>query len=326
MQEMSDPHFTPADDRFHFDVMSDRWWETETSWFSFYNSERRMGGWLYVMVRPNIGTVAGGAWVWDDTAHLPWEVLYSANYTALRLAREQNLDDITLRTGVSIRVIEPMTSYQLGYEDGDQLSVSLRFDAMMPPQPMQTTGSGFGHAAHFDQFGHVTGNITLRGERIDINCYSARDRSWGPRPEHRPRRTAYVTGAAANVGFLTVTNPNVPGDPSAYGFHFRENKVRRFTAGSRITERDLSTGWISRISVSAVDEDGFTFAVEGRPVSRIIINRHTFIDINSLICWTFGTGEIGWGEDQDCWPISEWAKFRRESSKSSLIASRIGNS
>ena len=58
------PVFTAADDGFHFDVMSDRWWETETSWFSFHHPERRLGGWLYTMVRPNIGTVAGGAWAW----------------------------------------------------------------------------------------------------------------------------------------------------------------------------------------------------------------------------------------------------------------------
>ena len=62
------PVFTAADDAFHFDVMSDRWWETETSWFSFHHAERRLGGWFYSMIRPNIGTVAGGAWVWDDTA------------------------------------------------------------------------------------------------------------------------------------------------------------------------------------------------------------------------------------------------------------------
>jgi hypothetical protein len=310
---MTSETFTSADDAFHFDVMTDRWWETETSWYSFYNSERRLGGWLYVMVRPNIGTVAGGAWVWDHTAHLPWEVLYSANYTVLRFSREQNLNDIKLPTGVSIRVIDPLTSYQLGYEDGDRLSVSLRFDAVIPPQPLKSIDSGFGHAAHFDQFGHVTGNIRLHGERIDIDCYSARDRSWGPRPEHRPRRTAYVTGAASrDLGFLTVTNPGLAGDPAIHGFHFRNGKVHRFKSGSRVTERDSSTGWITRILVRGIDEDGSTFSAEGRPVSRIIINRHTYIDINSLIGWKFGTGETGWGEDQDCWPVHDWAKFRRE--------------
>ena len=48
-------------------------------------AERRLGGWLYSMFRPTIGTVAGGVWVWDDTAHLPWDVLYSTNFTSLRL-------------------------------------------------------------------------------------------------------------------------------------------------------------------------------------------------------------------------------------------------
>ena len=55
------PRFRPEDDAFHTAVMSDRWWETETAWFSFHVPERRLGGWFYSMFRPNIGTVAGGA-------------------------------------------------------------------------------------------------------------------------------------------------------------------------------------------------------------------------------------------------------------------------
>jgi hypothetical protein len=58
---VSDAQITPADDGFHFDQMSDRWWETETAWVSLRHPGRRLGGWLYTMVRPNICTVAGGA-------------------------------------------------------------------------------------------------------------------------------------------------------------------------------------------------------------------------------------------------------------------------
>ena len=97
--------FTADDDGLH--RLSDRWWETETAWFSFHVPERRLGGWLYTMVRQNIGTVAGGAWVWDDTAELPWDVLYSTNYTALQLAQDADLRDIALPTGVSMKVVEP---------------------------------------------------------------------------------------------------------------------------------------------------------------------------------------------------------------------------
>ena len=95
---------TPEDDNFHFASMGDRWWMTETSWFAFCAPERKLGGWFYTMCRPNIGTVAGGAWVWDDSAHLPWEALYSRNLTALRIPENPNLNDITFPTGTSIRI------------------------------------------------------------------------------------------------------------------------------------------------------------------------------------------------------------------------------
>jgi hypothetical protein len=56
---MSGRRFTARDDRFHFAEMGTDWWATETAWFSSHHPERRLGGWFYTMVRPNIGTVAG---------------------------------------------------------------------------------------------------------------------------------------------------------------------------------------------------------------------------------------------------------------------------
>jgi hypothetical protein len=48
-------------------------------------------------------------------------VLYSANYSALELPRDQDLDDCRLPTGVAIKVLEPGQRYALGYDDGDRL-------------------------------------------------------------------------------------------------------------------------------------------------------------------------------------------------------------
>ena len=199
--------FTAQDDRFHFDELAGDWWSTETAWFSFSHPERRLGGWLYTLARPNIGTVAGGAWVWDDSAHLPWEVLYSANYTALELPRGQNLDDVTLPTGVSIRVIEPCMSYALEYNDEPRLRAALRFEGVMPPAPLTSTGSTFGRSHHFDQIGRVSGEIVLHGETIPIDCLSVRDRTWGRRREDRPRQAAYVTGVATARARLFSPSP-----------------------------------------------------------------------------------------------------------------------
>ena len=266
---------------------------------------------MYTLARPNIGTVAGGAWVWDDSAHLPWEVLYSANYTALELPRDQDLNDITLPTGVSIRVIEPCMSYALGYSDAARLQAALRFEGVMPPELLTSTGSTFGRSHHFDQIGRVSGEIILHGETIPIDCLAVRDRTWGRRREDRPRQAAYVTGVAtARHGFLAVTNVEADRNPVAYGFLHRDGRTRPLTQGERRVERDRDNGWITRVEIRARDAEGRELLAVGTPLSRIVINRHTFIDVNSLIEWDIN-GESGHGEDQDMWPVHRWSRMRR---------------
>ena len=304
--------FAPGDDRFHFGEMGDDWWATETAWFSFHHPGRRLGGWLYTMARPNIGTVAGGVWIWDDTAWLPWEVPYSTNYSALQLPADTDLTDTVLPTGVAIRMVEPGQTYELGYTDGVRLSLALRFDGVMAPAPLTGAGSTFGRAHHYDQLGHVTGHVELHGEHIDIDCIAMRDRTWGRRPEDRPRRAAYVTGAAApSDGFLAVTSIREGKDTIAYGFLRRDGRTVALAGGERRVERDGEHGWITRIEIEGTDADGRALQALGHPVNRMIVNRHTFIDVNSLVRWEVDGGEA-WGEDQDMWPVHDWSRERRE--------------
>ncbi len=308
---MSNQLFTPRDDHFHFEEMGADWWATETAWFSFHHPERRLGGWFYTMVRPNIGTIAGGAWIWDHSAHLPWEALYSANYSAQQLTKDLDLANCTLPNGVSIRVLEPCQRYALGYADGDRLQAALTFEGVMPPEPLTAVGSIFGSAHHFDQFGRVTGELVLHGEKIAIDCIGMRDRTWGRRPEDRPRQAVYVTGAAdAAHGFLAVTDGRPEQDQVTYGFLRRAGRTVSLASGERVVERDPTNGWITRIQLTARDTEGRELNAVGVPVSRILLNRHTFIDINSLIRWDFD-GLTAWGEDQDMWPVHRWARTRR---------------
>ena len=302
--------FTADDDSLH--ALSDRWWETETAWFSFHIPERRLGGWLYTMVRPNIGTVAGGAWVWDDTAELPWDVLYSTNYSTLQLPADADLRDIELPTGVTIKVTEPTLGYDLGYHDPGRLELRLHFVGVMAPEPLAAVGSTFGSAHHFDQIGRVTGEIVINGERLAVDCLGMRDRTWGPRPEHRPRRAAYVTAAAtADHALLAVTNTRSSGDdPIAYGFLRRDGETIGLADGARTVERDPDDGHVLRVTIDATDMAGRAVHAVGTPVSRMIINRHSFIDINSLVRWDLD-GTTAWGEDQDMWPVHEFADTRR---------------
>jgi hypothetical protein len=308
---MDAPIITSRDDEFHFDQMSDRWWITETAWFSFCKPEIGLGGWLYSMFRPNIGTVAGGCWVWDDTAFQPWEVPYYANFSATRIPEGQPLTDIALPTGLRMKMVEPLTSYDLEFKDAGRLSVNLRFDAVMPPRPLTKKGGAFKTLSHFDQFGRVHGTITLHGQVIDIDCLSMRDRSWGPRPETRPGKSAYVSGIAnPDQCFLVTTQWNEPSGAFASGFQTRDGVTADLVEGVRTVERCPENGWVTQITLTGRDALGRDFHATGRRLSSIIINRHSFIDSNTLIEWDIN-GHTGHGEDQDMWPVHDWSAFRR---------------
>jgi hypothetical protein len=158
----------------------------------------------------------------------------------------------------------------------------------------------------------VSGDVVLHGERIAVDCIAMRDRTWGPRPETRPRQAAYVTAAAGpDVGFLAVTNTGSDGsDPIAYGFLRRDGETVGLAGGARTVERDDEQGWIRSIVIEATDSSGRVLRAVGAPVSRMIINRHTFVDINSLVRWDLD-GVEAWGEDQDMWPVHTFAARQR---------------
>jgi hypothetical protein len=181
----------------------------------------------------------------------------------------------------------------------------------MAPRPLRRAGSPFGASNHFDQFGRVKGEVRLGQRTVAIDCLAMRDRSWGPRPEHRPRKSAYVTGIASEGNaFLAVTRWNGETEEIAYGFMIRDGVTADLARGRRRVERDPAEGWVAAITIEGVDELGRELKAEGRRLSGMIINRHSFIDSNGLIAWSLN-GHAGHGEDQDMWPVHDWAEFRR---------------
>jgi len=108
-----------------------------------------------------------------------------------------------------------------------------------------------------------------------------------------------------------VSNLREGKDEIAYGFLRRDGVTVALTGGTREVERDPATGCVRHIRMTATDREGRLLQATGVPVSRIVLNRHTFIDHNSLIRWDLNGAEA-WGEDQDMWPVHRWARYRRE--------------
>jgi len=308
------PTFAPADDDFHDEVLSDRWWETETSWFSWNVPERNMGGWVYHQARPNAHLCNGGVWVWDDTAPWSWELPYHAHYSGLQLVdrAQRDMRDFVWPTGVRVRVLEPLRCYAIDYDEPD-LEVHLVFDAVMQPNPHPVGVAPFLHGTHFDQAGRVTGEIVLHGEEIAVDCYAVRDRSWGPRPAGRPRsRTPRTAGIGYSFGvagpseaWLTYSVPDLDGDPVVCGFLLRDGAYAHILAGERRMTVDATTGWPRYLEIDAVDDAGRELSVTGDAVSRHW--RGTGGD--TLVRWRWN-GTDGYGEDQSYFSKALWAAQR----------------
>ncbi len=330
----------PADDDFHDEELTDRWWETETCWFSWNVPERNLGGWTYCQARPNADICNGGAWVWDDTAAYPWELAYRAEYSGLQLPPRpaRDMRDFEWPNGVHVRVIEPLTTYAVHYSDPGALEVDVTFEAIMAPNLHPDGVVPFFKGAHFDQAGHVTGTMVLHGEKIPIDCYSVRDRSWGPRPQGRPKPKPHAaaesgasgtaagagTGAGAGAGsfggvgysfcaagpgeaWLTYAVPGPEVEPISCGFLLRGGVYGHILAGERRVTFDAETGWPLSIELEAVDEFDRRLSVRGDAVSRHWRGHGG----DSLMHWRWDGGVEGWGEDQSYFSRAQWEANRR---------------
>ena len=211
--------FAAADDGFHFDVLSERWWETETCWFSFHHPERRLGGWFYNMVRPNIGTVAGGCWIWDDTAHLPWEVPYSTNYTALQLPEGADLKDVTLPNGCRIKVSNRRcpTSWATTTATGSR-PISASTGSCRPSRSPRS-GSTFGSAHHYDQLGRVQRphRAARRADRHRLHRHAGPHLGPPARAPPPPGGLRHRRGRRATTASWPSPTPNRTATPSPTG-------------------------------------------------------------------------------------------------------------
>lgn len=334
--------FGPDDDNFHH--LSDDEWETETCWFSFNVPERKMGGWFYGFIRPNKKTVTTRFFVWDDTSHDRSTLAYYFAAEDQPLPHKRDLRDFTFPPSYRVKVLKPLMEYELAFKDPDgKLTIEARFSGVHRPHPFKKGQAPFRDTPHLDQAGHLSGEMTLKGERIPIDCYSVRDRSWGPR-RNRPARTEgkgerpgqqrdlvrgdwraverqpgrgriqYIFGTTSErvgfLGFMRIprTDPESGWSPINSGYLFQDGESSDIAMGRVQNFRDPRTGFSSNILVEAEDTSGRKLHAEGHAVSRIA--QHG-AGATSLFRWLIN-GKIGWGEDQDIWHPEHFDAMVRE--------------
>lgn len=337
--------FVPDDDTFHRSPDDNPFW-AETTWWSFNVPERKLGGWLHAQFNTNRGTVTWRVYAWDPRGAHPEHLRYFRMETDVPMQDPiPDLRDVAIPGGgFSVRMLRPLHDYHIEYTNpAADFAVSLDFEGVHPPRRFTPGEPPFMEHTHLDQLGHVTGELVLSGERIPVDCYSVRDRSWAPRgapprrtgdkptaaPTNRVRhpggprwreierergrgRIQYIFGHAGPdvgfLGFVRVAEGDAGGwSPLNHGWLLADGRFERLdkTASAMKNYRDPVTGWSDHMELRLTDLTGRTLHAEGHSVSHICERGG---GSTALMRWDLGD-RIGWGEDQDIWHPTHFARM-----------------
>jgi hypothetical protein len=319
----------PIDDSFHEKTDDPDW--NESAWFSFMVPERKLSGFVYFYHRTNMGYSIGGIGLWDPSGEETYNCLYQDWGDVHPTPEGADMFNFDLRSGLSVRMIEPLRSFQLNYKattwyGGQGCTLDLRFDGFIEP-----TDSGFppgqdewAHgpgSGHYEQAGRMRGTVMLNGERIDIDCYSLRDRSWGPRRLTTNPRCHFpwaIGSERSGFNFMAVSDLDPADDPGIgtteriiTGWYLKDGEVAHLSSGQyRVVERGVD-GRPLRLQVDATDDLGRVLHAEGRTHNNF--NWHTYPWLWmwwNQVEWQLD-GETAWGEEQDYWPLQQGRRFIR---------------
>ncbi|MET0910498.1 MAG: hypothetical protein ABWZ99_13620 [Ilumatobacteraceae bacterium] len=260
-----DTPFTLDDDTYHVPTVADPLW-FETAWFSFSVPERRIGCWLHAGRHTNRGTMTWRVFLWDPRGADPARMAYykmvsDVPFGAAPGGERAGPDDthsVDLRDvafpggGWSMKVLDPLMNYHVSYADPDaNFAIEFEHRSLHPPHRFTPGEAPCVDNPHLDQLGHLTGALVLDGERIALDCYSVRDRTWGPRSRHHSHGAQPATETRARVAN--------PGGPAWREIERERGRGRiQYIFGHAWDDSGCDTGFLSFVRTQDGTADGWS--------------------------------------------------------------------
>ena len=317
----------PEDDYFHPRSDSPYW--NESSWIQFMVPERQIDGWAYFYHRPNMNLSAGGVALWDPSGEQSYDCLFYEWDEHQALPDGADMYDFSLRNGLTVECVEPLKSFRVSFKNAD-CQLELTWDAIMDPYEAPAPKSEVVNpglvdwgTGHYDQFGRARGQVHIEGESLDIDCFSVRDHSWGPRQDGTatflrgswPWAVASETSAFScwAMSRLPLDEDPIAGttEPVAAGWYTRDGIIGQLVSGERRVVERGSDGRPMHEIVDAKDHLGREFHAEGRPANLLKWHAYTtFFNHWSLARWEFD-GQEAWGEMNDYFTVRQMRRFQQ---------------
>jgi hypothetical protein len=329
----------PEDEQFHdvhnwpgYDPAGPKFFN-ESGLFMFGVPERDLSAWVYVQHRPDMGFTWCGMAIWDTSGHLTTDCLHYSFMYYKTPPGSQVWDFEIPNAGLKIAAPEPLQRYELRY-DKDGVQASLEFNAIIPPVGQEVPGNWTDWCPrHYDHIGRMTGELVVQGERIPVDSFCCRDRSWGPHSKDKLARGSYMWGIASEEqAFIGYVLSDLAPEEDPYddgtvedvkgGWHMKDGKVGAIVRGERRTARGDDTRPLKEF-VEAVDEHGRNFVLEGTAKNHLLFTGFpeypwwwTSID------WTMdGTPAIG--ETQDAAITKVFRRGMRKANAAKLLQGSV---
>lgn len=307
-----------AQDEFFQDKGTDPMFN-ESGWFSLQVPERGICGWAYLHHRPNMNYTVGGLALWDGNGSDSYDCVYYNWGDPFPIGEE--MFDFKIGNGFEIECVEPLKQFHIQNHTYD-CDADLTWTAFMPPvEPGFPIEWG---AHHYEQAGRMRGTIEVEGETLEVDCFSCRDRSWGPRTVntvHHPRSGFPWAVASEDLAWLIFPiGTNAAKEDPAYGeedtlcagWYWRDGKAGIVQDGYRRIPERGEDGRPLVSQVAFTDEHGRSLEAEGAWGSTWKWHGHSFtFEWWALVEWQF-EGMTVMGEDEEFWPRDPARHFLRK--------------
>ncbi|MBH0779637.1 DUF7064 domain-containing protein [Nocardia bovistercoris] len=279
------PNEIGAHDEVFHPAGEDPYWN-ESGWFGFHIPERDINGFFYYFHDVRTGVSGGGPALWDGSGAEIYDCLYYDWRWHQPPTGPMEFEDFSLPNSLRHQVLDPMRRYRLSYSQPG-LDLDLEWTALMEPHDFGVPPDP-SIPRHFDQAGRVRGVATLHGERLEVDCFSMRDRTWGPHRHDMTPSGDFVWAVASPESHWHAIAIGVGEDaPDVVvgGYFARDGVVGNLVKGQRrVLER--KSGAPARVLFEAEDDLGREFQAEGR--------------VRSVLRW------MGWPGQLAFWTLTDW--------------------
>jgi len=302
---------TAEDEYLHAPAASGHYSATETGYYGFSIPERCLNGEIYLWFHPVLKVMSASVYIWSGLkkSSLACEYIQHHHYLPFPV---NGIADYTIEAmNLRIRVIEPLKSMQIDFEDKARgVRLSLLQEAIMPPG---VRPGGY----HFTQAMRTSGELDLYGEKLRIDGFFSRDHSWS---QERREDAMALPPLSWMVGVfdkdfafhaLAMDDPALrpewldafpkvkSGEHFFWGYIWKDGELTPLSAVRKLTTREPDGLAPRLIEMELDDAKGRTFDLRGYVQARM--PWQTWQNMNTFFCqtrWEYA-GKIGFGDTQD---------------------------